>query len=177
MTAAGNYQLAQFNFARARFPTTDPRMKDFVEALIEINQLAERSPGFIWRLQTDAGHSIDVRPFEDDDQKLITLSVWRDLSTLKNFVYKGAHSGFLKRRDLWFEAPRQPYLVLWWIKSFSFPTASEGIARLAHLTRDGVTPEAFDFSAPFNPDGTPYIPATRDNSRTHPIAIRHGDQS
>jgi len=55
-------QLAQFNCARARFQLDDTRMRDFVAALDKINKLAEKSPGFIWRLQTGAGHSIDIRP-------------------------------------------------------------------------------------------------------------------
>jgi Domain of unknown function (DUF3291) len=151
------FRLAQFNFARARFPTDDIRMKAFVDALDEINELSERSSGFVWRLQTGAGHSIDIRPFEDDNLKLITLSAWRDIESLRQFVYRSAHAGFLRRRDAWFKVPREPYLVLWWVSASDLPTVADGMERLNHLKQFGATLYAFDFRTAFNADGTPYV--------------------
>ena len=46
--------LAQLNVGHARFPTDDPRMAEFMGALDAVNALAERSPGFVWRLQSDS---------------------------------------------------------------------------------------------------------------------------
>jgi hypothetical protein len=51
----GAYQLAQLDVARAVAPFEDPRMADFMSRLEEVNALAERSPGFVWRLQARAG--------------------------------------------------------------------------------------------------------------------------
>jgi hypothetical protein len=152
-----NFHLVQFNFARARVEPDSICMKEFVDALDEINQLAERSPGFVWRLKTKAGHSIDVRPFSDDHLKLITLSVWRDIESLRQFVYRGKHLTFLRRREMWFEAPREPYLLLWWTAPNHVPTVAEGIDRLSHLARFGPCPYAFDFRTLFNRDGHPVL--------------------
>ena len=50
--------LAQVNVARAKGPMDGAVMAEFARALDPINLLAERSPGFVWRLQDADG---DVR--------------------------------------------------------------------------------------------------------------------
>ena len=47
------YELAQLNIALMKEPLESPGMADFVANLDRINALAESSPGFVWRLQTD----------------------------------------------------------------------------------------------------------------------------
>ena len=42
-----SFHLAQLNLARMIHPLTDPRLKEFVDALEPINALADRSPGFV----------------------------------------------------------------------------------------------------------------------------------
>ena len=44
----------------------------FGDLAIEINALADSSPGFVWRLQTSEGNATYFRPF-DDDQLLLVL--------------------------------------------------------------------------------------------------------
>ena len=46
-------QLAQVNVGRLRAPTESPEIAEFVAALDRINALADRSPGFRWRLSAD----------------------------------------------------------------------------------------------------------------------------
>ena len=45
--------LAELNIGRFNFPTSDPRMAGFMDNLDRVNALAERSPGFVWRLKGD----------------------------------------------------------------------------------------------------------------------------
>jgi hypothetical protein len=52
-----SYYLAQVNIARMLAPLEDPLMTGFVTRLDELNALADRSPGFVWRLQTEAGNA------------------------------------------------------------------------------------------------------------------------
>lgn len=47
------YHLAQINIARMLAPIEDAIMADFVAQLPPINTLAEESPGFVWRLQSE----------------------------------------------------------------------------------------------------------------------------
>jgi hypothetical protein len=56
------WHLAQVNIGRARGEITDPIMLGFVARLEEINALAERSPGFVWRLQTEDGDVSSAPP-------------------------------------------------------------------------------------------------------------------
>ena len=49
--------LAQVNIGRVLGGPDDPRMADFYNNLARINALAERMPGFVWRLKDEEGNS------------------------------------------------------------------------------------------------------------------------
>jgi hypothetical protein len=148
------YQLAQLNVARMTAPLTDPVMADFVANLDPINALAERSPGFVWRFQTDAGDATAVRPY-DDDRVIVNFSVWKDAASLRDFVYRGDHAAVMKRRREWFERLEDFYLVLWWVPAGHRPSVQEAIARLEHLKQHGISREAFTFRELYPMPGTP----------------------
>jgi hypothetical protein len=142
------YHLAQVNIGRVRAPLDDPIMEGFRTQLDPINALADRSPGFVWRLQTDAGNAMDIRPF-DDERMAINMSVWASLEALQQFVYKSAHVGTLRDRQQWFEPIDGPILALWWVPAGHIPTLDEAKARLDHLKAFGPTAHAFTFRKPF----------------------------
>ena len=99
--------LAQMNFARLVAPMDDDRMKEFALAMDPINQLARSTPGFVWSL--DSHHPSNKEEEEDNDNNydnedsqmqrsmvgmlredpLIQpqLSLWRDMSSLRHFVF------------------------------------------------------------------------------------------
>jgi hypothetical protein len=60
------YHIAQVNIARMLAPLDDPIMAEFVAYLSEINALADRSQGFVWRFQTEEGNATGIRPYDDD---------------------------------------------------------------------------------------------------------------
>jgi heme-degrading monooxygenase HmoA len=148
------YQLAQVNIGRARGEITDPVMAEFVARLAEINALADQSPGFVWRLQTEDGDATAVRPYEDL-RILINMSVWEDLPSLRAYVYRSAHAAVMRRRREWFERFERVYVALWWVPAGHRPSVSEAVERLAHLEANGPTAIAFTFGEPFGPDGQP----------------------
>ena len=86
-------QLAQANVARLRAPLDDPSMQAFVAALPAVNALAERSPGFVWRLGTDHGHGLLVIT-EDGSPAFLNLTVWTDYAALHAFVYRTGHGRY-----------------------------------------------------------------------------------
>jgi hypothetical protein len=90
------YELAQLNIALMREPLESPRMADFVASLDQINALAESSPGFVWRLQTEEGDATALRPLGEDT--LVNVSVWRDVESLNKYVYGSAHVEIMRRR-------------------------------------------------------------------------------
>ncbi len=144
------HELAQLNIGVIRAPMDSPVMAEFASNLDRINALAEASPGFVWRLQTEEGNATAIRPFEDENL-LVNMSVWRDVASLKAYVYDSAHLGFMRRRREWFELMKEAYLVLWWVPKGHRPDIAEAIAKLELLKAKGPGPEAFTFAQPFPP--------------------------
>ena len=144
------WQLAQINVARALHSLEDERMAEFVAQLDRINALAEQSPGFVWRLQTDDGNATAVRVAEDP-QIIVNMSVWVDVESLFQFAYKSAHRGVFADRRRWFEKPADAYQALWWVPAGHQPTADEGMRRLHLLRREGPGPAVFTFTKRFDP--------------------------
>ncbi|RLT40531.1 MAG: DUF3291 domain-containing protein [Chloroflexi bacterium] len=142
--------LAQLNIARMRFALDDPRMADFVDGLARINALADATPGFVWRLQSESGNATDIQAF-DDPYLLVNMSVWESSDALRAYVYRSKHADFLRRRKEWFVAMETPMQVLWWVAAGHMPTVSQAKERLEHLTIHGPTPQAFTFRAAFPP--------------------------
>ena len=144
------YHLAQLNIAWARGAPDSPVMAEFMAALDRINALAEASPGFAWRLQTEDGNATAYRAF-DDERTLVNLTVWNSLEALAEFVYRGAHVDVMRRRASWFERMPEAYLVLWWVPAGHHPTLTEAESRLSHLRANGPTAHAFTFRQSYAP--------------------------
>ena len=147
------FHIAQVNIARMKTALDDPAMSGFVARLEEINALADRSPGFVWRLQTSEGDATYLRPYEDN-RILFNLSVWKTIEDLKHYVYRSVHVELLRQKHAWFEKFAGTYLALWWVPAGHVPGVDEAKKRLAHLAEKGPTPFAFIFSKPFPPDET-----------------------
>lgn len=148
------YELAQLNIGVIRGPMDSPLMAEFAANLARINALAEGSPGFVWRLQTEAGDATAIRPFANENQ-LLNMSVWRDAESLRRYVYESAHVELMRRRREWFERTSEAYLVLWWVPRGHRPDVAEAIARLETLRNKGPNPEAFTFREVFAPPDAP----------------------
>lgn len=143
-----SYHLAQINIARLVAPIDDPRIAGFVEQLDPINQLAEQSPGFVWRLKSDSGNATDIA-FGDDPLVIVNMSVWISIEALRQFTYASSHLNVFRQRRDWFGKMDLPNYCLWWIPVSSVPTVAEGRERLEHYQRHGATPYSFWFSHPF----------------------------
>ena len=142
--------LAQLNVARPRFGIDDPRMADFVANLDRVNAIAERSPGFVWRLIGEGNNATGLR-FDDDPETLVNMSVWETAEHLEHFVWNTVHKQFYRRRGEWFTAAGKPYFVMWHIPSDHRPTLAEAKARLDHLSVNGSSEHAFGW------DGLPNL--------------------
>ena len=143
------YQLAQLNIATMKAPLESPSMADFVANLQRINALAEASPGYVWRLQDEAGDATAFRPFGED--VLVNLSVWRDVQALSDYVYTSAHTEMLKRRQEWFSKVDAAHMVLWWVPEGHLPSVQEAFERLELLRKQGASAQAFSFRQAFAP--------------------------
>lgn len=140
--------LAQLNIAKARDTMNSEAMKGFVNRLDEINALADSKFGFVWRLQTEDGDSTSIQAF-DDPALIVNMSVWTDIDSLKNFVYKSIHVELIRDREAWFSKVQQVHQVLWWIPENHIPSIEEGKIKLQHLEENGPSEQAFTFAKPF----------------------------
>lgn len=146
------YHVAQANIGRVRAPLGDSIMAGFVSRLDDLNALADRSPGFVWRLQTTEGNATYFRPYPHDDRILMNMSVWETIEALRHYVYKTVHAELLRQRHEWFEKFVGSYAALWWVPRGHRPGIDEAIKRLAHLEKHGPTQYAFTFKTTFQPD-------------------------
>lgn len=141
------YHLAQLNIATLLAPLDSPQLADFVANLQRINSLGEAAPGFVWRLQDDAGDATSLRPF--GDEVIVNMSLWHSIEALGDFVYRSEHVEFFRRRREWFGRMAEAATVLWWVPAGHLPTLQEAAERLALLRRDGPSAAAFSYSRPF----------------------------
>ncbi|MFF9021897.1 DUF3291 domain-containing protein [Streptomyces eurythermus] len=142
--------LAQVNIGRIVAPLDSPELADFVALQPEINALADRSPGFVWRM-VDAGgmDATGVRPDENDALLLFNCSVWESVEALQNFTYHSDHLRVLSRRREWFRRMTEAHQALWWIPAGHRPTVDEAMERIAMVRQNGPGPQAFTFRAPY----------------------------
>jgi len=140
--------LAQANVARMRGPLEDDVMAGFAARLEPLNALADESPGFVWRYQTDAGDATEVRVF-NDELILFNMSVWESIEALENFVYISNHIEALQKKAEWFERASRASLALWWIEAGHLPSVEEAKERFDILWSDGPNAEVFTFKDRF----------------------------
>jgi hypothetical protein len=147
MASAPAHHLAQLNAARTKAPLDSELLSGFVEALEPVNALADASPGFVWRLQTDEGDATSIRAFEDE-LMIVNMSVWESIEALWDFVYAGDHLSYMRRRREWFERI-ESHMVLWWVPAGHTPSVDEALDRLDDLRANGPSGRAFTFKRRF----------------------------
>ncbi len=155
--SSSEWHLAQINVGRLVAPRDDPRVAPFFDALERINALADRSPGFIWRLQSENGNATDIQA-TFDSLFLVNMSLWSNAEALFDFVYQSAHTLEMARRREYFERFEGAYQALWWVAAGHVPNVDEGLSRLWRLDRYGPTCDAFTFKVRFPAPGLPGPP-------------------
>lgn len=135
--------LAELNVGRLLAPADDPRVAEFIDAISRVNALAERMPGYVWRMTGATGFSAtDLAP-ADDPRMIPNISVWESVETLEAFVWNTVHRQFYERRQEWFEVLGAMHFVMWWVPAQHKPTLAEALDRLEHLRRHGDSEQAF----------------------------------
>lgn len=140
------HHLAQINVAKSRFDQDDPRFAGFTGKIDAVNAVAERAPGFIWRLKSDAGNAMDIQA-TDDPRFLINMSVWESAEALEDFVWKTIHVKVYDQKAEWFPTLDTPHMAFWWVPVGHGPSVSEGMSKLDSLRLHGPTSEAFGWES------------------------------
>jgi GNAT superfamily N-acetyltransferase len=133
--------LAQLNVATLRRPLDHADTADFVDGLVTVNALAEASPGYVWRLQTDEGNATAITTYPDP-LTIVNLTVWESLEALRGFAFRGLHRDFLRRRSEWF-LPEASGAAMWWVPAGTLPTVLQAKRRLEFLQQFGPSAYAF----------------------------------
>jgi len=114
--------------------------------LMNLNDIAERSPGFLWRLQDENGNATDIKR-DGDPRALLNLSTWQTPENLAHYVFNTLHAQFYKRGPEWFEVPSTPHFVIWTIPEGHIPSQEEALEKLAELTQNGPTEHIYGWDA------------------------------
>ena len=136
--------IAQINVGRLIGAKDGPEVAGFMARLDAVNAIADAAPGFVWRLQDDAGNNTALQP-ASDEHFIVNMSVWTSVAALADYVYRTGHADVLAKRREWFEPHRGAFLALWPVAVGHVPSVDEGLARLWHLDRFGSTARAFGF--------------------------------
>ena len=147
VTQPAGTHLAQLNVGHIRYSTDDPRMAEFMGALDAVNALAERSPGFVWRLKDDASNNATNILVSADPHFLVNMSVWEAPGHLEHFVWNTVHKRIYQKKGNWFAPMSTPHFVTWWIPAGHTPTPQEALERLSHLTQHGPSDHAFGWES------------------------------
>lgn len=147
------YQLAQANVAYALVPTDHPQIAEYIARLDEMNSLAERCPGFVWRYVTDS-RDPHQREFADP-LVLFNMSVWTDIDALHHYTYATAHAEVYAARKKWFADVKAVVgghaLALWWIPEATLPTVEDAKMKMHLIAEQGPTEQAFSLKKRFPP--------------------------
>ncbi|POY39003.1 DUF3291 domain-containing protein [Solitalea longa] len=149
------YHLSQFNIIKLKDHIDSPVVKEFKDFLAPVNQLAEESPGFVWRLKDDNGASAaNVETPYKDELIFVNMSVWQNYDYLKSYTYQTVHSYFLKSRKKWSNEIEGHRAVMWYTEEGVIPSLTEAKGKLDLLNQNGSSLTAFSMTDIYNFDGT-----------------------
>ncbi len=134
--------IAQMNWGRMRYPITDPRMAEFAGSLQSVYRQAEDHSGFIWRIPDDEAE-IQIGKLGRDQLISATVSVWKDVASLRDYTFTSLHGSFLERSSDWFQKVNGPQLVIWDVDPNERPTFEDAFSRLETLARMGDTARGY----------------------------------
>ena len=139
-------QLAQCNISRWKVDRWSEVAAPFKTRVDFMNELAERSSGFVWRLKDDPRDERGANPVCDDIETIFTLSVWESVDDLEHFVWNTVHKQIYRGKREWFEDMQSHHFVMWDVEDGHKPTLEEARERLDHLDEHGNTDFAFDWA-------------------------------
>jgi Domain of unknown function (DUF3291) len=151
--AQTGWQLAQVNVAEAVARLDEPEMAGFLELLGPLDELARRSPGFVWRPQAGEVSDAELAVFGDPMRMIANWSVWDSLDSFGRYVFGPQHRAAMRQRRRWFTPTAGPTMALWWVPAGERPGGAEGHRRLQLLRRHGPTPASFTLRQTY-PNGT-----------------------
>ena len=138
--------LAELNISRWKIDPKSHAALGFVRYVARVNSVAERSDGFVWRLEDEQRDESGRNAVCEDDKTLMTLSTWESAEQLEEFVWNTVHKRIYNGKNEWFEHMDSHHLVMWDVEDGHKPTLEEARERLDYLDEHGNTDFAFDWA-------------------------------
>ena len=135
--------LAQLNIAQWKVDPAGEAAQSFMAAIDRINAVAERSPGYVWRLWDESGNATSIVNPWSDMNVIVNLSVWESPEALEHYVWNTIHRAIYRRKAEWFSTMSMAHFVMWWVEPGHQPSLLEAKDRLDHLEAHGNTDRAF----------------------------------
>ena len=140
--------LAQTNLALFRWPLSDQRMSGFAEQIQPVNDLAERSEGFVWRFAGEYEPREFGEPWSDP-LLFFNMSVWRDFESLSRFINLDAHKAMMRDRARWTTPATGPSMAMWWIDDGVRPSIDDAMGAISSIAEKGDSRRAFTSRSSF----------------------------
>lgn len=134
--------LAQMNWGRLRYALDDPRMSELRRSMAKVYALAETHSGFIWRIP-DIVAAAELADLGYDSKLSATVSVWKDVASLRDYTFNSLHGVYLERASEWFEPVAGRQLVMWNVDATARPSFREAFKMLDMRNQEPASQVAF----------------------------------
>ena len=123
-------------------------MSGFAEQIQPVNELAERSDGFVWRFTGEYVPREHGEPWSDP-LLFFNMSVWHDFESLNRFFHLDAHKSMIRHRVQWTSPVAGPSMAMWWINDSVRPSVDDAIGAISSMADHGDSRRAFSSRSPF----------------------------
>ncbi|PWJ21919.1 DUF3291 domain-containing protein [Jannaschia seohaensis] len=134
--------LAEPAVGDTRPPLDDARMAGFMETPDRTNALAERNPGFVWRMRPEGGSAAEIA-LPGDAEVIPNLSVRTGIGSPAASVFNALPARSSEMRAACFDPMAPPPLLLWSLPERHVPTREDAMDRLSQPRAPGATDHAF----------------------------------
>lgn len=98
--------VAEFNIGILKYDWDDPRVADFADNLDPVYDIARRSTGYVWHMESEdmEAAQLDVQGVLGGNPRTAsTLSVRENVDSFRHFVFHTVHKQFYDRRTEWYD--------------------------------------------------------------------------
>lgn len=138
--------VAIYTVGRLKHAEEHPASREFFEVGNEVMREAART-GELVKVFSPNRARFPENEMKGEGTPILTLTVWKTLQALHQFMYSNIHKEALKNRHKWFGPlqERQPNYVVWWSEKLTDVSWKKAFKRYGHFLQHGPGPYAFDF--------------------------------
>ncbi|WP_409300476.1 DUF3291 domain-containing protein [Peribacillus sp. SCS-155] len=146
--------VVSYTVGRLKHPYEHPASREFFEVGYQVLRQAAISGNLLEEFSPE-GVPLPEEVNNGDGYPILTLTVWKNLESLRSFTYSGKHMRALRDRDKWIEPHKgkHPSYVVWWTDKMEDVSWEEASKRYKNYIQHGPTPFSFDYKHAFDYKG------------------------